>query len=232
MREKVHATKTDSAGNGWYKSNTNRYYYGNIHNGYLRPTKDQLARDAAKNPKQSSTSIEYDSNSSSSNGSGSGGSGLSFLEVIAVIFSAGVTLITMVAALIIGTVLAILGTWQYWSRMFIVTFQNKGFSLSAIVATLPIILCVAAFVYFFVRTLRKHKYYVVQLLIAYFFFTLLYTIGGMTGTLVGESLIGIVFIFIQTSFGYVISLGILPSILLFLLRRIDIMIHNKASVQQ
>lgn len=40
-RIKVEATDTDYAGNGYYKGNDGKFYYGNVKNGYLRETEGE-----------------------------------------------------------------------------------------------------------------------------------------------------------------------------------------------
>lgn len=44
----VHATKTDSAGNGYYRASDGYYYYGNTQNGYLVETEETKRLKAAK----------------------------------------------------------------------------------------------------------------------------------------------------------------------------------------
>ena len=45
---KVHATRTDSAGNGYYRASDGYYYYGNAQNGYLVETEETKRLKAQK----------------------------------------------------------------------------------------------------------------------------------------------------------------------------------------
>lgn len=77
---KVHATRTDCAGNGYYRASDGYYYYGNTQNGYLvetEETKRLKAEKAAQN-----TSYQQTGSMASSAGNPSAGNPL--LDMLAV----------------------------------------------------------------------------------------------------------------------------------------------------
>lgn len=83
----VHATKTDSAGNGYYRASDGYYYYGNAQNGYLVETEETKRRKAAQAAQNTSR------NSSAKNAgvsSASQGTGNPLLDMLA--FKAGAKL--------------------------------------------------------------------------------------------------------------------------------------------
>ena len=66
---KVHATRTDSAGNGYYRASDGYYYYGNAQNGYLvetEETKRLKAQKAAWDAPHNQSSRNYSSQSTGS----------------------------------------------------------------------------------------------------------------------------------------------------------------------
>ena len=68
----VHATSTDSAGNGYYRASDGNYYYGNAQNGYLvetEETKRLKAEKAAQNASSNQSRRTYSSSNAGSNSS-------------------------------------------------------------------------------------------------------------------------------------------------------------------
>lgn len=67
---KVHATKTDSAGNGYYRASDGYYYYGNVQNGYLVETEETKRLKAAKAAQNNSYQSSQTTTASQSMGAG------------------------------------------------------------------------------------------------------------------------------------------------------------------
>lgn len=80
----VKATRTDSAGNGYYRASDGYYYYGNAQNGYLTETEETRRLKAAQNSSSHSQSGSYSGRSASAGGFGTGNP---ILDVLA--FKAG-----------------------------------------------------------------------------------------------------------------------------------------------
>ena len=66
----VHATRTDSAGNGYYRASDGYYYYGNVQNGYLVETEETKRLKAAKAAQNTSYQPSRATASSQSMGAG------------------------------------------------------------------------------------------------------------------------------------------------------------------
>ena len=67
----VKATKTDSAGNGYYRASNGNMYYGNAQNGYLTETEQTMRLKAEKNARNNTSYTSTSSGRSSSLGSNS-----------------------------------------------------------------------------------------------------------------------------------------------------------------
>lgn len=78
----VTATKTDSAGNGYYRTSNGNYYYGNVQNGYLTET-EETARLRMEKEAQNHTSYTPTSSGRSS-ASDSSSTGNSILDMLAI----------------------------------------------------------------------------------------------------------------------------------------------------
>lgn len=78
----VTATRTDSAGNGYYRASNGNFYYGNAQNGYLTETEETMRLKAEKNAKNNTSYTSTSSGRSSSSENNSTGNPI--LDMLAI----------------------------------------------------------------------------------------------------------------------------------------------------
>lgn len=238
---KVRPTRTDSAGNGYYRGENGKYYYGNYKNGYLKETIEETNRRRVKEQKVRNNTPAAPSVPVQPAAASLGGGGLigGITGIIGAIFTFIATVIylgfmAVLAAIctVIGTVVGIVWIWGRLSKTVFQTFAEYGVTLETVLITLPIFLCIGIFLLLLILTLVKHKHYVWQLLVCYCIFFLPYpilTAGGLPA--LANHLVSISSIVTQTV-SYAIGFGALPMIVLFLLYKLDAKVQQTKTKRQ
>jgi len=231
---KVKPTRTDSAGNGYYTGDDGKYYYGNAKNGYLTETEAEAKKRLAKASRQSNMS-----GTGSALGPGAqvvasemaGGTGiLAFLGTIIAfivgVFAAGITVVIGLIIGMIGAVIAIVGMWVNLSGVVMEIFAVYGVNFATVLITLPVFLCVGVFITLLIRTICKHKYYIWQLLVAYFVLCIPYAVMARGGLEAVANHIVPMGELITQSMNNALAIGALPAIVLFILRKVDMKVQQ------
>ena len=179
-RIKVEATDTDYAGNGYYKGNDGKFYYGNVKNGYLRETegekrkrlmrernKEEAERESSREPsapEAPTPSFSLDQNVK-----------LSPFEKIAYTIIALIVIAMYTGALVLAltisvfVILPLASIWM-WIQAFMSTFTfavGSGFSSLSMILVIPLLLMAVVLLWSIVETFKSRKVPYLRIVVAY-----------------------------------------------------------------
>lgn len=239
---KVKPTRTDAAGNGYYRGTDGKFYYGNVKNGYLKETIEERNRRIAKEQNKQKTvnsSVKQGSTSTLASAAvGSAGGGLlggiaAFLGMLAAF---AVTAAIMGPIIVIGTILglivAMIGLVVTWVKQYGIIYETLsvyGVNWTTILIVLPMILTLVVFFICMIKTVVKHKLYVPHLLISYMILFLPYSFIQVGGIQAFQQGIMRFSNMLMTDLNFAFVNGFVPMIVLFIFHWMDKKVQNEQS---
>lgn len=249
---KVRPTRTDAAGNGYYRGTDGKYYYGNVKNGYLKETiqerNQRLARESAAREKSGG--------SAGARGKGNAGgtvslaeqaelgaAGTSALGVFGSILTAIVVFVAAVAitgglmilTAVIGSICTVIGVVVVWARAYSIIpqiFSEFGVTPWTLLTVLPMLLSILILLVCLVKTFTRHRLYAWHLLIAYAIIFIPYAVmqcGGIEAVSQGLVTPDVLLYALINTAG---CCGFFPAMALFLFHTVDKRVRQRQQCEE
>ncbi len=179
-RIQVEATDTDYAGNGYYRGNDGKFYYGNAKNGYLKETLGEKRKRLIRERNEAEAERESSRESSTPEPPAPSFSldqnvkltpfeKISYTIIALIVIAMYTGTLVLAVTISVFIILPLASIWM-WIQAFLSTFAfavGSGFSSLSMILVIPLLLMAVVLLWFIVETFKSKKVPYLRIVVAY-----------------------------------------------------------------